>query len=740
MHRAVTPGIGALLVVLAAARPATAAAQEAGVVFGAVRDSAGVPIAGAEVRELRSSLTTYTDAAGRYRLAAVRAGTIRLRASRIGYRGPVERTAVLTAGDSTRLDLVLAPLAVQLTQVTVVDKGPSRIVADAVTSVAVVDEESIARRAVVRVDEAIDRAPGVQVLNGQINIRGSTGYAQGVNSRVLLLVDGAPANQGDRGGISWDLVPIDDIERVEIVKGAGSAQYGSAAVGGVVHLVTREIPTGWHGHVRATGSAFADPGHDEWRFRDSPGWRGGLDLSSSYGAAAVRGRVTGGGYHSEGYREQDARDFWHVAGRLDWDASASGRLQVGGSWAVDDYQVPLSWCNPGECDTRGQDYQPFRIDTLERGATTRSQKGYASAAYSARGVRTDWLARASWVRTEFTDHRPSADDHSLADRYGFELRAASRPRGSRTVTVGVEGSLSDVASDIFATHRQSEYAAFGESQQQAGPVRLTLGARIDFLSVDGGGLTAVVSPRAGAVSQSRWGIWRASVGRGFRAATLAERFVSTSAVGIEVVPNPGLTYETAWSFEVGNTLALGRDALLDAALFWTEASDLIEPALFADSTGAPRVQFRNVTRGRLAGLDVVLTAAPLTPRLKSTVAYMYLYARQLAHDTVPEQPLAFRPRHLLTLGADYAVGPATVGADYRYSSRVEHIELEALVALGAIDGRRVAASVLDLRADWRHGPWTVRVLLANALNYAYNLVPETLAPVRTGTLSLTWAY
>ena len=714
---------------------ASAAAQAPAAISGAVRDSAGAPIVGAEVRELRSALTTYTDAAGRYRLAAVRPGSIRVRASRIGYRGPVERTAVLAAGDSTQLDFVLAPLAVQVTQVTVVDKGPSRIVADAVTSVAVIDEEAIASRAAVRVDEAIDRAPGVQLLNGQINIRGSTGYAQGVNSRVLLLIDGVPANQGDRGGINWDLVPIDDIERVEIVKGAGSAQYGSAAMGGVVHLVTREIPVGWHGHVRATGSAFADPGHAEWQFRDAFGRRGGLDVSTSYGVGTVRGRVTGGGYRSDGYREQDARDFWRVAGRVDWDAHESGRLQVGGSWAVDDYQVPLSWCNVGQCDTHGQDYLPFQIDTENRGATTRSEKGYASAAYTARGVRTDWLARASWIRTDFTDHRPPRDDHSLADRYGLELRAVSRPGGSRTVTAGVEGTLADISSNIFGTHRQSEYAAFGESQQQAGPVRLTLGARIDFLAIDGGGLTAVVSPRAGAVTQSRWGIWRASVGRGFRAATLAERFVSTEALDIRVVPNPGLTYETAWSFEIGNTLAIARDALLDAALFWTEASDLIEPTLYAVPDSGPRIQFRNVTRARLAGLDATFTAAPFTPRLKGTVAYMFLYARQLARDTVPEQPLAFRPRHLVTLSADYDVGPAAVGADFRYSSRVERIELE-----GYVDGRRVAASVLDLRAAWRRGPWTVRVLLANALNYAYNLVPETLAPVRTGTLSLTWAY
>ena len=60
--------------------------------------------------------------------------------------------------------------------------------------------------------------------------------------------------------------------------------------------------------------------------------------------------------------------------------------------------------------------------------------------------------------------------------------------------------------------------------------------------------------------------------------------------------------------------------------------------------------------------------------------------------------------------------------------------------LSAAIGDWNASSVLDLRAAWQQGPWTVRVLVANALNYAYNLVPETLAPVRTGTLSLTWAY
>src|SRR5207249_10970928 len=105
-------------------------------------------------------------------------------------------------------------------------------------------------------------------FNGQVNIRGSTGFVEGLGSRVLLLVDGVPANQGDRGGINWDIVPLQDVQGVEIVKGAGSSLYGSAAFGGVVHVLTRHIEPGFHGRARATAGAFANPPYDVWRFRD----------------------------------------------------------------------------------------------------------------------------------------------------------------------------------------------------------------------------------------------------------------------------------------------------------------------------------------------------------------------------------------------------------------------------------------------------------------------------------------
>jgi len=725
MHRAL---IGLALLVLAPAAAATqapAGGGGGGVVRGVVRDPRGAPIRGAVVGVPGTTLYTFTDGAGRFRLAPLAAGEIRLRAAAIGY-APASATVTLT--DSTRADFTLEPSPLELTPLDVVSTKVPHF-GEAATSVAQVTEQDIARRAVNTVDEAVDKAAGVQILNGQINIRGSTGYVQGLNSRVLLLVDGVPMNQGDRGGINWDLLPVDQIERVDILKGAGSSLYGSAALGGVVNLTTRDVPTGIHARLRVTGGAYADPPHPEWRFRNTTGLQHGVDVSGSYGTETAAGRLALGARHSDGYREQDERDHWQVAAKGRWQASPRARLDVSGAWAVDQYQVPLRWCSRGECDDRGQIYQPFKVDTTERGARTDSRKGYMSA--QLRTVASDrfaWQARGSWLRTHFADYRRSATEFSVANRFGIEVRAEAHPDVTRTVLVGGEGTFSNVESDIFGTHSQSEFAAYGASEQRIGPARITAGARLDYLAVDAGSLTAVVSPRIGGTLPLAGGTLRASVGRGFRAPTMAERFVHTFAAGFEVIPNPTLRPETGWSVELGHITPILGAVRLDAALFWTEARDLIEPTLVVDTT--PKIQLQNVTRARIAGLDATLLTAPIPDHLTASLAYTYLDTRPI---------LAFRATHLLTVTADYAPGGTSgawgLGADFRYASRPERIELE-----GFVDPRRVAVRVLDARASWASGPFEVRLLVANALNYVYNLVPETLAPVRTITVTAVWSY
>ena len=728
---------GALGLVLLFA-PSVACAQ--GVLRGTVREKQGAPVRGASVVIPGTTLFARTDLDGRFRIANAPAGTVRLHAAAIGF-ARVDTTVALVTGDSTTVDFTLsfAPLALPPLDV-ISDKVPHFGDRPA-TSVTQVTERDLDRRAVSTVDEAIDHAPGVQFVNGQINLRGSTGYVQGLNSRVLLTVDGVPMNQGDRGGINWDLLAVDDIESVEILKGAGSSLYGSAAFGGVVNVTTRDVPNGVHARVRLTGGLYADPPHVIWRFRDNPGLHGSADFSASYGNDVMGGRLSAGERHSDGYREQDQADHLHVAGKGRWQPARDTRVDLSGSWAVDRYDVPLTWCSRGECDDRGQVFQPFKVDTTELGARTDSRKGYLAARVR-RTVSPQfaWVARGSWLRTHFVDVRRSATEFGVGNRFGAEARIEAHPDSLRTVVVGAEATLSDVASDIFGNHSQSEFAAYGQSDQRVGPLRFSGGARLDFMAVDGGSLTAVVSPRVGLTLPTDrlardGGMLRASVGRGFRSPTMAERFVRTVALGFTIVPNPTLRPETAWSFEIGHTSApLLRVLRLDAALFWTEARDLIEPQVLLIPPDVV-IQLQNVVRARLAGIDASIIAAPIPERLLTTVGYTFLSTRRRLAGDSTEGPLAFRPQHLLTLGADYTLGAFGVGADLRYASRPERIELE-----GFVDQRRVPVKVLDLRVSLRRGPVEVRVLAANVLNYIYNLVPETLAPVRTVTVTGVWSH
>lgn len=733
-------GWACALAVLLAGGAAAAHAQ--GIVRGSVRGPQGDAIAGASVVVPGTTLSIRTDLAGRFRILNVPAGRVRLLVGAIGY-ARVDTTVSLTGGDSTTVEFTLtfAPLA--LPPVDIISNKVPHFGDRPPTSVAQVTEQDLERRAVSTVDEAIEHVPAVQFINGQINIRGSSGYVQGLNARVLLTVDGVPMNQGDRGGINWDLLSVDDIESVEILKGAGSSLYGSAAFGGVVNLTTREIPTGTHAQVRLTGGSFGDPPHGVWQFRDEPGLHGSADVAASYGTDVLGGRISAGQRHSDGYREQDQRDHTHVAGKARWQPAFNLRLDVSGSWAIDRYDVPLSWCNRGECDDKGQVYQPYMIDTAEAGARTDSRKGYLAAQLRRTVSPTlAWVARGSWLRTHFTDVRRSASEYGVGDRFGGEFRVESHPDSARTVVVGTEATLSDVTSDIFGVHSQSEFAAYGQSDQRAGAVRVSGGARLDLMAVDGGSLTAFVSPRIGLTiptdrRERDGGLLRASVGRGFRAPTMAERFVRTVALGFQVVPNPTLRPEQAWSFEIGHiSPPLFHIMRVDAAAFWTEARDLIEPQVLLVPPDTVLIQLQNVVRARLVGIDASIVAAPIRERLITTLGYTFLSTdRRVTDDSTSRGgPLAFRPRHMLTLGADYTIGAFGVGADYRFASRPESIELE-----GFVDSRRVAMNVLDLRASWHRGPVEVRLLAANVLNYVYNLVPETLAPVRTVTLTAVWA-
>jgi iron complex outermembrane receptor protein len=686
------------------------------------------PVAGAFVEIAGTALHTLTGPDGQFAFRRVPRGALVLRIARIGYLPASQRLDDSAAAAPV---IVLVPAPIVISPVVVTASREMHLAEDAPTSVAVATEDDIARRATIGVDEAVARVPGVQILDDQITIRGSSGFTKGLGSRVLLLVDGVPANQGDRGGMNWDLLPVTEVERVEVLKGTGSALYGSAALGGVVNVLTREIPEAPHLRLRLLSGGYADPPDADWKWRGRHALFGGADLTVSRGLGPLRLLLSGGALGNQGYRENNEDRRSHALAKVVYESGPSLRAELYASAVHENIGNVVLWCVRGQCDDRGLAYQPFRVDSTTLGDRLESDKYQAQATVRRTvGPQLALRGRVSWLRTSFQDAFRADSNGSTADRFGAELGAEWHPAEGRVITAGTEATYSTVDSDLFGNHSQTELAWFAENETRLGDaVRVTLGGRVDAIAVDAVGWTAEASPRLAATWQLPAVRLRASVGRGFRAPSLAERFTSTAAQGIRVIPNPNLANETSWSGEVGATARIGERLELDGAVFWSEYRDLIEPGLV---TGGTQIQFANVTRARVRGLDATARAASLVAgHLDASLAYTLLDARDLTLDL----PLAFRARHLVTVTADWVFGrvgggEVSAGLDARFASAPERVEIFE-------NDPRVPARTLDARATWRRGAFGLVAKVENLFNYIYTLVPRTLKPPRTYSVALT---
>lgn len=111
------------------------------------------------------------------------------------------------------------------------------------SSVSVVTAKDIEERNVTSVQEALQYMPAVymdQTAQGGISLRGFG------STNVLVLVDGVQMNDTYQGAVNFNSIPVENIERIEVVRGAGSSIYGGHAVGGVINITTKEAKAGTH--------------------------------------------------------------------------------------------------------------------------------------------------------------------------------------------------------------------------------------------------------------------------------------------------------------------------------------------------------------------------------------------------------------------------------------------------------------------------------------------------------------
>ena len=184
------------------------------------------PIEGVTV-STNTGIGTITDMEGRYKIS-IPPGEYLLQFSSIGYENKIQNINVL-AGRNLVIDLSLQQITNELNLVVVTASKYEKNITRETVSMEVIKPDFLTNANTVDLDEAIQKVPGMTMIDNQANIRGGSGFSYGAGSRVLVLADGIPELTGDAGDVKWEFLPIENLSQVEIIKGAASVLYGSSA-------------------------------------------------------------------------------------------------------------------------------------------------------------------------------------------------------------------------------------------------------------------------------------------------------------------------------------------------------------------------------------------------------------------------------------------------------------------------------------------------------------------------------
>lgn len=570
----------------------------------------GAPLPGVHVGVVGSPGTVITDGDGRFTLTAA-------------PRPPFVAVIVLGDGRVARLVHVEVLPAGELTleahataeHVTVPGIAP-RIDAAPGSSLALVTGPRIAVESPATIAQALDDVAGVSATSdGQAAVPTIRGLARG---RTALLIDGGRVTSERRAGPSASFLDPAVVDSIAVARGPGSVAYGTDAFGGVIAVRTRRPAAGAPLSVMLSATAGAGIPERKGLVQIASAWRGGGFLALARARRTSNYESPDGPVANSSWRDDGmfaSAEHQLAGGRLDVSAAHDAGRDLGRPRS-DSAVVRIF--SPFERSTRvSASYERARLAGLEH-------------------VRLDGLVARTHERTEqdraAAGTRPRAIDRATLSARDMHLRARAGRRvgraslefgadaGGRSGLSADESSLTLNAAGAITSSRENtsigsarRTIAGGFLQAQVPlPGRMVAagGARIDRLHTSnrGGffgnraradtaaaGFAALTAAPGAGVSVT------ARVSRGFRDATLSDRYHRGPAGRGFLTGNPDLAPETSLQYDLTSTYA-GRRIRASASIYRYEIDDLIE----IYQAGADQLQFRNRGRARLTGGEIEL--------------------------------------------------------------------------------------------------------------------------------------
>lgn len=676
----------------------------------------------------------------------------------IGYASK-QQQVTLKAGETKTLDISLQKEAKEMTTVVVSGSKYKKDLAEETVSMEVLKPDFIENSNATSMDEALEKVSGVSMMGEQISIRGGSGYQAGSGSRVLMLLDGLPLLRPDNGTIMWKSLPLENIQQVEVIKGASSALYGSSAMNGIINVRTANPSSEPYRKIVLYGGLYGNPPVENAKWWDRRPMFGGARM-------AYRQRfnhfdvVLGGSYqYDKGYLQNSKTNFGRFNFKTRYRPKNVEGLTIGlnGNFSLDQGEYFFVWQDTGKemyIPRTGGDYMnmPLSVDPT----ITYFDKNNNEHSFKGRFYRTRTVNSSDDTSTS----------HLYYGSYNFHRKLKQL---NINLTTGVEGYYSTINADQFGTHNGKNIAGFFQLEKTLfDRLNLTFGTRFEYFGIDTTSTDHQLSLLSDVVSENielpfkpvaRLGAnyeiaqstnIRASYGQAYRFPSIGEKYVETTRSGLRVAPNPALKPETAWSGEIGINQGIklsGWKGYLDFAGFITEYSNMIEFQLQGDA--GLYFQSVNIRDARISGVEISTMGQGSLFGFPTNImfGYTYLYPIDL-NDTTSNNDkshiLKYRTQHSAKADIETTINMVTVGAVVKYKSFMHNID-ETLNLISGVDDFRKMHDEGSIVVDFRIGVDVIEdakisFITKNVFNELYTLRPAYIEAPRNYSLQLAYEF
>ena len=691
----------------------------------------------------------------------------------IGFVDFLQNICAEKAG-STSVNISLKELSEILGTVVISAGKFEQRIEEVTVSMDVIKPELIENKAATSLDKTLNQAPSVHIVDGQANIRSGSGWSYGAGSRVMVMVDGMPLMSGDQGAAEWQLIPMENISQIEVIKGASSVLFGSSALNGTINIRTAYPNNEPVNKLSITHTAYGKPRRESlYWYKD--GYTSANNISYLHSHKKDNKDFVLGTnlFYDGGYQQKVTSKRARInMAFTNYSKQAEGlsygvktnimRSEIGDAimWQHDTLAYIALDNDPGYKDNLYISVDPFiTYNNPETGI-----KQTLNSRYFRVNIFPDYSDSAQYNNTEAQRY---------SEVYFADYQLQKQLKEFMTLTSGYTFRHSaGQDGEIYGKHHSNNHSLYSQLDLKHKRINLSLGGRLEHFSADKETLTKPIFRSGINYHLAKATFLRASFGQGLRFPSIMEKFVTFKTGPMYIYPNKELKPESGWSAELGikQGVKIGDwKGYVDLAAFIMEYDEMME---FSFGAWGPPENFLglgfksiNIGTSRIKGLELSLAGEGAIHGFDIMVLGSYTYTIPEIDDkyqvygydnndapldynvTSSDQSgiLKYRYEHLAKMDINVSKNRIQFGTSIRFNSEMKNVDaifesqiLELLQPLGIKDSRE-RYDGNTLLADVRVGyDITEKSSLAanidNVFNTEYLMRPASLGAPRTYSL------